>query len=128
MSVGSVIMALIIAHRTLVHLSHAIIGALALGVAMLFLGCCTNVTIASFVAFFVGVASILYTTSTTTLAQVESKPNMRGGVLALQSVLLVGTTPIGGPLLGWLADNLGGRAPLIVGGIASIVAAGIGYG
>ena len=31
------------------------------------------------------------------------------------------------PLLGWIADNLGGRVPLIIGGIASITAAIIGY-
>jgi MFS family permease len=127
MSVGSVATALIIAHRKLVQLRHAVLGAVLLGISMLVLAVSPNVIIASFVCFFVGVASILYTTSTTTLVQIEANPNMRGRVLALQSVLLIGTTPIGGPLLGWMADNFGGRTPLILGGIASIVAAGIGY-
>jgi MFS family permease len=127
MSLGSVITALIVAHRKLVHLSHAIAGAGILGVAMLFLAATPNLVTAALVSFFVGAASILYTTSTTALVQIESKANMRGRVLALQTVLLVGTTPIGGPLLGWLADTSGGRAPFVLGGIASIVAAVVGY-
>ncbi|HEX7368562.1 MAG TPA: MFS transporter [Candidatus Saccharimonadales bacterium] len=128
MSAGSVVTALIIAHRKLVQLRHAVIGAAALGVSMLALAISPNVIAAALVCIFIGVASILYTTSTTALIQITSKPHMRGRVLALQSVLLIGTTPIGGPLLGWVADKSGGRTPLILGGIASIVAAGIGYG
>lgn len=128
MSVGSVMMALIVAHRKFVRLSHTIIGAGALGVAMLALAVSPNVIIASIVTFLVGATSILYTTSTTALVQIESKPAMRGRVLALQTILLVGTAPIGGPLLGALADSFGARAPLVLGGIASIAAAGIGYG
>jgi hypothetical protein len=42
-------------------------------------------------------------------------------------VLLVGTTPIGGPLLGWLADVSGGRVPLILGGVTCLAVALFGY-
>jgi len=77
--------------------------------------------------FAVGMASIAYMTATTTIVQVESRQDMHGRVLALQAVLIIGPTAVGGPLLGWLADLLGGRAPLILGGIAAIIAAGIGY-
>jgi hypothetical protein len=38
-------------------------------------------------------------------------------------VLMLGTTPIGGPLLGWLADAAGARAPVLAGGIAALAAA-----
>ncbi|HVV25952.1 MAG TPA: MFS transporter [Candidatus Saccharimonadales bacterium] len=128
MSVGSVVTALIVAHRGFVKLRHVIWGAGALGVAMLVLSAAQSVAVAAAVAFFVGAASILYTTSTTALVQIEARPDMRGRVLALQTVLLIGTTPLGGPLLGWLADSRGGRAPLVLGGLASLVAAGLGYG
>jgi len=127
MGFGSVITALIVARRKLVKLQHAIYGAVALGVSMLILAISPSVLFAAVVSFFIGAASILYTNSTTTLVQLESKSNMRGRVLALQTILLMGTTPIGAPLLGWLADNRGGRAPLVVGGIASMIAAVIGY-
>ena len=50
---------------------------------------------------------------------------MIGRVLAVQTVLLIGTTPIGGPILGVLADALGGRVPVVVGGVGALAAAGI---
>lgn len=127
MGVGSVVAALVIAHRKLVGLQHAILGAGLLGVATLLLAVAPNLLVAVPFILAVGVTSILYSTATTALAQVESKPEMRGRVLSLQTILLMGTTPIGGPLLGWLADLYGGRMPLIIGGIASIIAAGVGY-
>jgi len=52
---------------------------------------------------------------------------MVGRVLALQTVLLIGTTPIGGPLLGLLADAAGGRAPVALGGAMALLAAAVGW-
>jgi MFS family permease len=65
-------------------------------------------------------------TSTTAFAQVEADPAMHGRVLALQTVLMVGTTPIGGPLLGWLADTVGSRAPIVLGGVVALGTAAFG--
>jgi MFS family permease len=126
-SAGAVVSALLVAHRNLVQIRHIIIGAAALGVAMLLLAAVPGVDAAVPVVFLVGMASILYLTATTAIVQVEGKPEMHGRVLALQTVLIAGTTPIGGPFLGWLADALGGRAPLVLGGIVSLIAAAFGY-
>ena len=71
----------------------------------------------------VGVSSVMYITATTAIVQVRSDPRMQGRVLALQTVLLIGTTPIGGPILGALADAYGARVPLAIGGVAAIAAA-----
>ena len=49
--------------------------------------------------FLVGMASILYLTATTAIVQVEARPEMHGRVLSLQSVVLIGTVPVGGPPL-----------------------------
>ncbi|MGH7204479.1 MAG: MFS transporter [Candidatus Levyibacteriota bacterium] len=126
-SLGAVVCALIVAHRSLVGMRHIIIGATVLGFAMVLLACVATVSSAMPVAFFLGMASILYMTSTTALAQVEAKHEMHGRVLALQTVLVGGTTLIGGPLSGWLADTFGGRAPLLVGGMVCIFTAAFGY-
>jgi MFS family permease len=72
-------------------------------------------------------ASILYGTATTTIVQVEAKPEMHGRVLALQMVLMAGTAPVGGPLMGWIADTMGARAPIVLGGIVCLIAAAFGY-
>lgn len=126
-SFGAVVSALVVAHRGLVHMRHIIFGAIVLGLTMLLLGFSPGVGVAVPVVFLVGMASILYMTATTAMVQIESKPEMRGRVLALQTVLTIGTSAFGGPLLGWLADTLGGRAPIILGGIACLIAAAFGY-
>ena len=119
-SAGAVISGLVVANRRLVRLRHIVTGAAALGVAMLILASVPSVAAAVPAVLLVGIASILYVTSTTAIVQVEADPTMHGRVLAIQTVLLVGTAPIGGPMLGALADALGARAPIIVGGIACL--------
>ena len=103
-SVGAVISGLVVANRRLVRLRHIVTGAAALGVAMLILASVPSVAAAVPAVLLVGIASILYVTSTTAIVQVEADPTMHGRVLAIQTVLLVGTAPIGGPMLGALAD------------------------
>jgi MFS family permease len=66
-------------------------------------------------------------TASTAMMQLRSDPRMRGRVLALQAIVLIGTTPIGGPLLGYVSDALGARAGIVLGGIAAIAAAVYGY-
>ena len=68
--------------------------------AMLLLAAVPNVVVAAIVAIGVGAASVAYMTATTSIAQIRSDQEMIGRVLAVQTVLLIGTTPIGGPILG----------------------------
>jgi hypothetical protein len=56
----------------------------------------------------------------------RSVPRASGRVLAIQTVLLVGTTPIGGPILGAIADAVGVRVPVLIGGVAALTAAAFG--
>jgi MFS family permease len=122
-SVGAVTSAMIVAHRGLVELRHVVLGAAALGFGMLLLSVMPTVTTALPAVFLVGMASIIYMTATTAQAQVHTRHDMHGRVLALQTVLIGGTALVGGPLLGWLADTFGGRAPLALGGLVCLLAA-----
>jgi MFS family permease len=121
-SLGAVAGGLYIAKRHLVHLRHVIIGAFALGFALLLMSIVPNSFFAIVTAFVLGVASIMYITATTTFMQLQSDPAMLTRVLALQTVFMFGTTPIGGPLLGWLADAKGGRAPILLGAVGAMAA------
>jgi MFS family permease len=123
LSAGSVAAALLIAHRAMVRMRHIISGAVAMGITMLLLAAAPTVAIAIPVVFLVGMASILYLTATMALVQLDERTEMTARVLALQTVLVAGTTPLGGPLLGWLADARGGRAPLVLGGVVCLGAA-----
>jgi MFS family permease len=124
---GAVVSALIVAQRRLVRLRHIIFGASALGFAMLLLAGVPGVGFAAPAVFLVGMASILYLTASTAIVQVEAKAEMHGRVLALQTVLMGGGALIGGPVLGLIADTVGGRAPIVLGGIVCLAAAAFGY-
>jgi MFS family permease len=47
--------------------------------------------------------------------------DMRGRVLALQSVVFIGSTPFGGPVVGWVADHVSIRAATALGGYAAVL-------
>lgn len=126
-ALGSVVSALVVAHRNLVQMRHIITGAIGMGVTMLMLAAAPNVAIAAPIMFIVGMTSILYMTATTAIVQVSAKREMHGRLLALQTVLVGGTGLIGGPVSGWLADTMGGRAPIVLGGLVCLGAAGFGY-
>jgi MFS family permease len=126
-SLGAVASALVVAQRRLVGIRHIVLGAVALGLTMLLLAVVPGVAAAAPAVFLVGMASILYMTATTAILQVEARHDMHGRVLALQSVVLIGTAPVGGPALGWLADAAGARAPMVVGGVVALLAAAFGW-
>jgi MFS family permease len=54
-------------------------------------------------------------------------PSMRGRVMALWSVAWLGSTPIGGPIVGWIGQSFGARWTLVVGGLAAVAAGLLGY-
>jgi MFS family permease len=59
--------------------------------------------------------------------QLATDPQMRGRVMALWSVAFLGSTPIGGPLIGWITADAGARVGLAVGAVSCFVAGGFGW-
>jgi MFS family permease len=125
-SAGAVVGTLLIARRTAVTLRTIIVTTGVFGCSMFLLASVPSVGWAYPVAAIVGGTSVAYMTATTAHAQLVSRPQMIGRVLALQTVLLIGTTPIGGPILGALADAFGGRTPVVLGAVGAVVAAAMG--
>ena len=76
----------------------------------------------------VGAASVTFLAVGNSTLQLASRPDMRGRVMSLWAVAFLGTTPIGGPIAGYVSETAGGRAGLLMGGIACIVAAGVAAG
>ena len=126
MSAGSLVGALVGARRTQVETPHVVVSAALFGLAMLALALSPVLWIAFPLGFLVGVASITFLTTSTAIVQVKSDPSMRGRVLALQAILFLGSTPIGGPILGVVCDVFGARAGLALGGFAALGAAAWG--
>ncbi len=75
----------------------------------------------------VGAASIAFITLANSTLQLTAAPEMRGRVIALYGVAFLGTTPVGGPIVGWVGEAIGPRAALALGGVAAIVATGVAW-
>jgi MFS family permease len=127
LSIGSFLGALLAAQRKTVDIHHIVIASCAFGVTMLGLAAMPNLLSAYPVALLVGLASIAFMTAATAIVQVRADPAMRGRVLALQAMVMLGSTPIGGPILGYVCDALGARSGLIIGGVAALAAAVYGH-
>ncbi len=125
-SAGALIGAFVVARHVTVNIRTVAIGAACLGVSMLALSAVPNVGFALVVAALVGAASVAFMTAATAIAQIRSDSDMTGRVLAIQTVLIVGTTPIGGPILGLISDAIGARSPVFIGGVGALVAATFG--
>jgi len=69
---------------------------------------------------FVGYGSITFNSLAKTTLQLAAKPEMRGRVMALWGLAWLGSTPIGGPIVGWIGQDVGPRWALIVGGVATL--------
>jgi len=69
-----------------------------------------------------GAASVTFAAGVNSTLQVAVEPAMRGRVMALYSIVFLGSTPIGAPLVGWLAGAAGPRAGLLAGALAALLA------
>lgn len=69
----------------------------------------------------VGVASVSFSAGTNSAIQLASAPEMRGRVMALYSIVFIGSTPIGAPIIGWLSGAVDPRAGLAVAGAAALL-------
>lgn len=77
----------------------------------------------AFALVMIGGAALIFTNATNTLMQVSTEPTMRGRVMALRVGVALGGTPIGAPIVGWVADNCGPRWALDIGAFAGFGAA-----
>jgi MFS family permease len=126
-SVGSVTGALVMARRSIVSIRHVMIACLAFGAAMLVMAPIPNLATSFPVAFLIGAASIAFMTTSTAVIQYRAAPEMRGRVLALQTMVFLGSTPIGGPLLGAIIDLTDARVGVAIGGLSALIAGGYGF-
>jgi MFS family permease len=75
----------------------------------------------------VGAASVAMISLSNATLQLHSDAKLRGRVMALFSMALLGSTPIGGPLVGWLGEHVSPRLSLLIGGLAALLAAAYGW-
>jgi MFS family permease len=119
-SIGSLIGALFTARRTVVSVRRVCLASLAYGATMAVMAVVPNTAAALVVGVVLGLASISFIVSSTAIVQTEAAPEMRGRVLALQAMLFLGSTPVGGPIVGWVAEEFGARYAVGLGAVAAL--------
>jgi MFS family permease len=122
LSCGAIIGGLYSASRTSMSVRDLAFASTGFGISMLVLAAMPTIFWSLLPAFVIGAFSVGVLTSITTLIQVKTEPTMRGRVIALQTIVIMGSTPIGGPTLGVVSDAFGPRIAVVVGGAACLIA------
>ena len=97
--------------------------ALAFGALLAAVAYAPSLALAMAVIVPMGAASIVFAATANSTLQMESAPAMRGRVMALYGVVFLGSTPVGGPLMGLVAEVLGVRHSMALAGAATVLAA-----
>ncbi|MEY2446670.1 MAG: hypothetical protein QOH79_146 [Acidimicrobiaceae bacterium] len=119
-SIGALIGALGTARRRSMSIRSVAMASLFYGVSMALMAVVPNQAAAFAVGLLLGVSSIAFLTASTAIVQIEAAPQMRGRVLALQAMLFLGSTPIGGPIVGWVSQQFGARYAIGLGAVAAL--------
>lgn len=122
MAVGSVIGALLAAGRERPRLVILAASTLAFGAVCTLAAVMPNAWAFGAALVALGVVAQTFTTSTNSLVLLRTEPSMRGRVMAIYMAILMGCTPLGAPLVGWVADVYGPRWALGVGAVSGFVA------
>lgn len=126
LSIGSLVGALAAARRTTVSLRTVCITCAAFGATMFVFALAPTLVWAFPAVIIVGWASTYFMTAGSAIVQLDTEPEMQGRIGALQSITLVGSTPVGSPIVGWVCERFGARAGLVLGAVAALGAAGWG--
>lgn len=120
---GSLIGALASARRTGPPRQRTLLGAaIVLGLLIIAVGLAPNLPVMAALLVPTGMAALTFTTTTNSSLQLASAPQVRGRVMALYVLVFLGGKPVGGPLIGAIAEVFGPRSSLLVGGAVTALA------
>jgi len=126
MGIGAVVGGLYTASRRNSTPAMLVVSAALFGGSMLLVTFAPTMTFAFAAMVIVGFFSINFTSLGNVTLQTTSDPEMQGRVMSLWTMAFLGTTPIGGPIVGAIGEHLGARPSLLVGALAALIAAVIG--
>lgn len=120
---GALVGAMFAATRKVPSIRLLVFTCLAFGITMTAVAASPTLAVAFVTLPLMGLAAMIFISTTNTMLQINSSPEMRGRVLALWSLVFLGSTPIGGPLVGWISQTFSPRWALATGGIATFLSA-----
>ena len=126
MGFGAAIGGIFFASRKGIQPYKLVSAALLFGLAVLAAAFMPTLILTGLILVLVGISSINFSSLGNSMLQLESSPQMRGRVMSFWSIAFLGSTTIGGPIVGWFAEVAGARWGLALGGIAALAATVLG--
>ncbi len=126
LAIGSLIGALLAARRERARVRVVILAAGGFGIAALVSSAMPSYISYAVTLTFTGFMIVTLLTTANGYVQMTTDPALRGRVLALYMAVIMGSTPVGAPIAGWVADTFGPRSAIMLGGTAGFVACAIG--
>jgi MFS family permease len=126
MGIGAVFGGLLVAWRGKTGVRPLVLASGAFGVAFAFAALAPSLGLELVALAMVGWASITFMSTGNATLQLTAEPMMRGRVMSLWFVAFQGSTPIGGPIIGWVMAEAGARAGLGVGAVTCVLVAALG--
>ena len=123
MAIGTVSGALLGARRERPRFSLLLSGAAVFGIGCSLAAIAPNYWFFAAALVIIGIAALTFTNTTNSLMQLSTEPAMRGRVMALRVGVALGGTPVGAPIVGWIANHYGPRWALSVGAASGFAAA-----
>jgi MFS family permease len=123
MGVGAVAGGLLVAARGKTGLRPLVLAAWTFGIAVSLATLAPSLALELLALAFAGAASISFMATGNSTLQLNTEPSMRGRVMSLWFVAFQGSTPIGGPIVGWVMGVLGARAGLGLGAVTCLAVA-----
>jgi MFS family permease len=121
MAVGSLTGALMAARRVRIRLRLLVVAAVGFGVAEMVAGLMPSYLTFMLMCPLIGFSTLTLLNSANATMQLESDPALRGRVMALYMTIVMGGTPLGSPIIGWIGQHLGARWSLEVGGALTLL-------
>ncbi len=126
MAVGSVAGALLAARRSRPKITLLLAATAVFGGSLALAAMMPNRVLFGLVLIVTGISAQTFTTTANSALQLSTEPGMRGRVLAIFLAVALGGTPIGAPIVGWVADSFGPRQSLAIGAAAGFAALLVG--
>jgi MFS family permease len=126
LAIGSVAGALLVAREANPRFMLLFAGAAFFGLGFALAAIMPNYQLFGVALVIIGASAQSFTTAANSTVQLSTEPVMRGRVMAILLAIVLGGTPIGAPIVGWVADTFGPRAALGVGAASGFAAAIVG--
>ena len=116
MGAGAVLGGLSVASRRGVSHKRLLSLAMVMGATILLAAVAPSLGTEAIAIFAMGAAAFAFIAVANTTIQLTAAPEMRGRVMALYAIAFLGSTPIGGPIVGWISQQYGARVGFAIGG------------